>query len=73
MNERFNRTIQEQFIQYYEDVLFTDLQEFNKKLAKWLIDYNTKIPHHSLNLKSPVQFLPENHYECHMYWTYTLS
>ncbi|BAF69598.1 hypothetical protein NIS_0484 [Nitratiruptor sp. SB155-2] len=72
-NERFNRTIQEQFIQYYEDVLFTDLQEFNKKLAKWLIDYNTKIPHHSLNLKSPVQFLPENHYECHMYWTYTHS
>ncbi|BAF69839.1 integrase core domain-containing protein [Nitratiruptor sp. SB155-2] len=72
-NERFNRTIQEQFIQYYEDVLFTDLQEFNKKLAKWLIDYNTKIPHHSLNLKSPVQFLPENHYECHMYWTYTIT
>ncbi|BCD62733.1 transposase [Nitratiruptor sp. YY08-26] len=49
-NERFNITIQEQFIQYYEDVLFTDLQEFNKKLAKWLIDYNTKIPHYSLNL-----------------------
>ncbi|SMC08725.1 Transposase InsO and inactivated derivatives [Nitratiruptor tergarcus DSM 16512] len=71
-NERFNRTIQEQFIQYYEDLLFTDLDEFNKKLAKWLIDYNTKIPHSSLNFKSPVQYLLENHYECHMYWTYTL-
>jgi len=70
-NERFNRTIQEQFINYYEDLLFTDLQEFNKKLADWLIDYNTKIPHHSLFLKSPVQFLLDNYNECHMYWTYT--
>ncbi len=72
-NERFNRTIQEQFVDYYEDLLFTDLEEFNKHLAKWLIDYNTKIPHSSLNYKSPVQYLLENHQECHMYWTYTLS
>ncbi|WP_084275367.1 integrase core domain-containing protein [Nitratiruptor tergarcus] len=49
-NERFNRTIQEQFINYHEDLLFTDLDAFNKKLAQWLIDYNTKIPHYSLNL-----------------------
>ncbi|SMC09993.1 hypothetical protein SAMN05660197_1819, partial [Nitratiruptor tergarcus DSM 16512] len=31
------------------------------------------IPHSSLNFKSPVQYLLENHYECHMYWTYTNS
>lgn len=47
-NERFNRTIQKQFVDYYEDPLFTDLEEFNKYLAKWLIDYNTKISHSSL-------------------------
>ena len=70
-NERFNRTIQEQFIDYYEDLLFTDLEEFNKHLANWLIDYNTKIPHYSLNFKSPVKYLLDNHKECHMYWTYT--
>jgi len=70
-NERFNRTIQEQFVDYYEDLLFTDINEFNKKLADWLIDYNTKIPHYSLNFKSPVQYLIENHKECHMLWTYT--
>ena len=70
-NERFNRTIQEQFVDYYEDLLFTDLEEFNKHLANWLIDYNTIIPHSSLNYNSPVKYLLENHFECHMYWTYT--
>ncbi len=72
-NERFNRTIQEQFVDYYEDLLFTDLEEFNKHLANWLIDYNTIIPHSSLNYNSPVQYLLNNHNECHMYWTYTSS
>ena len=70
-NERFNRTIQEQFIDYYEDLLFTDINEFNKKLANWLIDYNTKIPHSSLNFNSPVQYLIKNHNECQMLWTCT--
>ena len=27
-NERFNRTIQEQFVDYHEDLLFTDLEGF---------------------------------------------
>nr|WP_281389198.1 integrase core domain-containing protein [Nitrosophilus labii] len=72
-NERFNITIQEEFVDYYEDLLFTtDLEEFNKHLANWLIDYNTKIPHYSLNFKSPVKYLLENHNECHMYWSYTI-
>ena len=29
-NERFNRTIQEQFINYHEDLLFSDIQLFNE-------------------------------------------
>ena len=41
--------------------------------ANWLIDYNTIIPHSSLNYNSPVKYLLENHFECHMYWTYTSS
>ena len=71
-NERFNRTIQEQFVDYNEDLLFTDIELFNQKMADWLIDYNTIIPHHSLNMKNPVQYLIENHEECHMLWTNTL-
>lgn len=71
-NERFNRTIQEQFVDYNDDLLFTDIDLFNQYMADWLIDYNTKIPHHSLQMKTPVQYLIENHNECHMLWTNTL-
>ena len=35
--ERFNRTIQENFVDYHEDLLFTDLDGFNQKLADWLV------------------------------------
>ena len=56
-NERFNRTIQEQFVDFYEDLLFTDIDLFNLKMSHWLIRYNTIIPHHSLNMKTPTQYL----------------
>ncbi|MFZ5537927.1 MAG: integrase core domain-containing protein [Pseudomonadota bacterium] len=69
--ERFNRTVQEQFVDYHEDLLFTDIHAFNKKLAKWCVAYNTVIPHHSLGLLSPVQWLLQNHPECQRYWTST--
>jgi transposase InsO family protein len=72
-NERFNRTLQEQFVDYYDDLLFTDIDEFNKEMANWLIDYNTIIPHHSLFMKSPVQYLLENNPQCHMLWTNTFA
>ena len=72
-NERFNRTIQEQFVDFHEDLLFTDLHAFNRKLANWLVDYNTKLPHHGLGLNSPVQWLLHNHPECQRYWTYTTA
>ena len=72
-NERFNRTIQEQFVDYYEDLLFTDIELFNQKMADWLIDYNTKIPHHSLLMKTPVEYLLEKCPECHMLWTNTTA
>jgi len=71
-NERFNRTLQEQFVDFYEDLLFTDIDLFNEYMADWLIKYNTKIPHHSLKMKTPVQYLIQNHPECHMLWTNTL-
>nr|WP_249419432.1 integrase core domain-containing protein [Hydrogenophilus thiooxidans] len=71
--ERFNRTIQEQFVDWHEELLFTDLELFNQKLGQWLIDYNTVLPHHSLGLKAPVQWLLENHKECQRYWTNTSS
>jgi len=70
-NERFNRTLQEQFVDYHEELLFGDLEGFNRKLAEWLVQYNTVLPHHSLGLKPPVRWLLENHPERQRLWTNT--
>jgi hypothetical protein len=35
--ERFHRTIQESFVDDHEDLPFTDLALFNRKLADWLV------------------------------------
>jgi len=45
---------------------------FSKMMADWLINYNTIISHHSLNMKNPVQYSIENHEEWHMLWTNTI-
>jgi transposase InsO family protein len=69
--ERFNRTIQESFVDYHEDLLFTDLDRFNQKLADWLVFYNAERPHHSLGQRSPLQFLLQTQPECQRWWTHT--
>jgi len=70
--ERFNRTIQEEFIDYHEsELLYPDI--FNRKLIDWLLWYNGERPHWSLNLKSPIQFLTEqNPRLCNMWWRDTV-
>jgi len=69
--ERFNRTLQESFVDYHEDLLFTDLHLFNQKLADWLVFYNAERPHHSLGQRSPLQFLIQHQPQCHMYWSHS--
>lgn len=55
--ERFNRTIQEEFLDYHKGLLL-DLDQFNTKLMDWLIWYNTKRVHYAFgNQLTPVQFL----------------
>lgn len=71
--ERFNRTLQEEFVDYPEDLLFEDLPAFNAKLADWLIGYNSQRPHPSLGQQSPLQFIVQHHPECQRYWTHTPS
>ena len=75
--ERFNRTLQDEFASYHENLLFTDLPAFNLKLLGWLDWYNRERPHFSLTepvprrktpkLLSPLQFLIKRH-QCNMYW-----
>ena len=57
--ERYNRTVQEEFIDNNLDVIY-DKPLFSRRLADYMIFYNTQRPHKSLGLKSPIDFLIEN-------------
>jgi transposase InsO family protein len=71
--ERFNRTLDEEFLQYHRALLRDDVKALNDALVDWLLWYNGERPHHSLSLLSPFQSifnsLPAN--ECQMWWTNT--
>lgn len=69
--ERYNRTIQEEFIDNHLDIIH-DKPLFNQKLADYLIFYNTQRPHKSLGLKSPMDYLIENGEMSQMCLTYTM-
>ena len=45
--ERFNRTLSEDFIEPNKYLLRDDVSVFNRKLADWLLWYNTERPHAS--------------------------
>lgn len=71
--ERFNRTIQEEFIDYHAYELL-EPQKFNMILMDYLIWFNTERPHYALDLKSPLQFLlqwSKTQEECNYGWTDT--
>lgn len=70
--EKYNRTIQEEFVDWNE-ILLEDTQKFNQKLMDWLIWYNTKRYHWSLDLTSPVDYLLKNNMVSKMMWTNTHS
>jgi transposase InsO family protein len=55
--ERFNRTLQEEFLDYHEDLLFSDIKVFNNQLMDYLLFYNTKRIHQSLNNQTPIDYL----------------
>ncbi len=44
-NERFNRTVQEDFVDYEEDLLLEDLRLFNQRLLGYLDRYNGHTDH----------------------------
>ena len=68
--EKYNRTIQDEFIDQHI-VLLENTKIFNHKLMDYLIWHNTKRPHWSLKLLSPVDYLLKNNYLSRMCWTNT--
>lgn len=69
--ERFNRTLREQFIEFNELLLFEDLNLFNQRMAEYLVLYNSKRPHKSLELMTPVDYILRESKNCNMWWTHT--
>ncbi len=55
--ERFNRTLHEAFIARNRHLLAYDLDGFNAQLMDWLVWYNTRRPHWSLDLASPLRYI----------------
>jgi len=68
--ERYNRTVQEEFIDPNLETIH-DKEVFWRRLADYLIYYNTERPHHSLGLKSPLEYFIEKGGMSHKYLTYT--
>lgn len=53
-NERFNQTLQTEFINLGN--MRFDINDFNRNLTEWLIEYNFERPHQTLNYKTPAEF-----------------
>ncbi len=71
-NERFNRALQEEFVEFEEGLLLTDIREFNERMIDCLLWFNTQRPHYGLRLQTPMaqitQHLPK---VSNMYWHHT--
>jgi len=71
--ERFNRTVQEQFADWYAESL-DDPEVFNRSLMEYLIWYNTEKPHRGIGKLSPLRYYLEKFatpQKSNMLWTLT--
>ena len=74
--ERFNRTIQEQYVSWHLPDL-EDINNFNLNLMGYLLWYNTTRPHKSLQKIPPLKYFIDNYItntnQSNMLWTLTLN
>jgi transposase InsO family protein len=68
--ERYNRTIQEEFIDNHLDIIH-DKPLFHQQLAEYMVFYLTMRIHKSLDKMTPVDYLIEKGGMSHLYGTYT--
>jgi putative transposase len=72
--ERFNRTIQEQFVYWHRDYL-DQIDEFNRKMMEYLIWYNTEKPHRGIGNIPPLRYCIDKFLspsqKSNMLWTLT--
>lgn len=70
--ERYNRTVQEEFIDNHLDVIH-DKCLFHMLLAEYMVFYLTRRIHKSLDKMTPVDYLIKKGGMSHLYGTYTIS
>ena len=72
--ERFNRTLDEEFLRYHRGLLRDDVRASNEKLIDWLLWYNGERLHYALGQVAPLRFMMASLpvAECHMWWTHTI-
>ena len=70
--ERFNRTIQEDFIDPNLYLIYNQ-KEYNRKLAEYMIYYNCQREHESLNDTTPTNYLIQEGGMSNMLGSYTAS
>lgn len=56
--ERFNRTIQEEFVEMI-DIGLENITLFNNRLLEWLIEYNNVRPHEALDYLTPLEYIDQ--------------
>lgn len=65
VNERFNRTLQDEFLLLGN--MTDDITVFNERLTEWLIEYNFRRPHQTLDYMPPANFHFKYHKVLPMY------
>ena len=72
--ERFNKTIQEQFVYWHIDCI-DELHDFNAEMMNYLIWYNTEKPHRGIGNLPPLRYYIDNFLipsiNSNMLWTLT--
>jgi putative transposase len=73
--ERFNRTLEEEFLQGHRALLRDDVAAFNDALVDWLLWYNGERPHYALGQIAPFRFMMQSlpATECQKWWTHTIA
>ena len=70
--ERFNRTIQEEWLEQ-SVVGLDDIREANNDLLTWLIHYNSIRPHQALDYQTPLKYAQENFFKVVPMWSASTS
>ena len=60
--ERFNWTVQDEWLSLSE-IGLDDIQEANKDLANWLVEYNNYRPHESLDYQTPLEYAQQQFFK----------